>query len=387
MPADFRACRACRALLTILAFLLAVGTALAQEAPAGPPYRVGGEVTRPEKVSGDPPAYTELARRARITGVVIVEAIIDEQGNVSSTRVLKGLPMGLDRAAVDAVEAWKFKPATMYGKPVAVYYTLTVSFQMDADLSFGPRFGELLQMNPELAELARAQRYEDAAALLDRWIAERPKEPDLHLGRTFVLLAQGRYDAAWEEAQAYDGPDSFELFYFFGVNAQNQAFNAQDSTARYELVEVGLQAIEKAVGERPDDINAISMKSRLLQHKAMLMSDDDEDAQAVRIEADRLERQAAELRASKGGLTFPEKLSGDPAELTEMARKAGISGTVTVEAVIDEQGNVADARVVKGLPMGLDEKALEAVRTWKFKPATVGGKPMKVNYTVTVTFR
>lgn len=152
-------------------------------------------------------------------------------------------------------------------------------------------------------------------------------------------------------------------------------------------MEVGLQAIEKAVGERPDDADAILMKSRLLQHKASMMSDDDEDAQAVRIEADRLERQAAELRTGKGGLTFPEKLSGDPADLTEMARKAGISGTVTVEAVIDEQGNVADARVVKGLPMGLDEKALEAVRTWKFKPATAGGKPMKVNYTVTVTFR
>lgn len=289
---------AIRRILPIL-LLLTAGTALAQEdAPIGPPYRVGGEVGRPEKISGDPPVYTELARRARVAGVVIIEVVIDEQGNVTSTRVLKGLPMGLDRVAVDAVQTWKFKPATMYGKPVAVYYTLTVNFQVDADLSFGPRFGELLQKYPELAELARARRYEGAAALLDRWIAERPKDPDLHLGRTFVLLAQGRYDAAWEEAQAYDGPDSYELFYFFGVNAQNLAFNSLDSTARYELVEVGLQAIERAVGERPDDINAISMKSRLLQHKASMMSE--EDAEAVRNEADRLERQAAELRARKG---------------------------------------------------------------------------------------
>ncbi|HEX5715345.1 MAG TPA: energy transducer TonB, partial [Thermoanaerobaculia bacterium] len=89
-------------------FLLA-SAILAQAPPASEPYRVvDGEVTRPEKVSGDPPGYTELARRARVTGVVIIEAIIDEQGNVTGTRVLKGLPMGLDQTAAEAVETWKF---------------------------------------------------------------------------------------------------------------------------------------------------------------------------------------------------------------------------------------------------------------------------------------
>jgi protein TonB len=91
---------------------------------------VGGAVTRPEKVAGSPPVYTELARKARVTGVVIVEAIIDERGNVVNARVLKGLPMGLDKAALDAVERWKFRPATLQGKPVKVYYTLTVNFTM-----------------------------------------------------------------------------------------------------------------------------------------------------------------------------------------------------------------------------------------------------------------
>jgi protein TonB len=86
-------------------------------------------------------------------------------------------------------------------------------------------------------------------------------------------------------------------------------------------------------------------------------------------------------------MTFPEKISGDPAELTEMARKAGLSGTVTVEAVIDEQGDVVDARVIEGLSMGLDQKALDAVRTWKFKPAIAGGKPIKMKYALKVSFR
>jgi protein TonB len=94
------------------------------------PLRVGGDVTRPEKISGPPPVYTELARKARLQGAVIVEAIIDTQGNVVDARVLKGMPMGLDRAGLDAVVKWKFKPATLKGKPVNVYYTLTVNFKL-----------------------------------------------------------------------------------------------------------------------------------------------------------------------------------------------------------------------------------------------------------------
>lgn len=94
------------------------------------PLRVGGNVSRPEKISGNPPIYTEMARRARLQGVVIVEAIINERGEVVNARILKGLPMGLDKAALDAVQRWKFKPATLAGKPVKVFYTLTVNFQV-----------------------------------------------------------------------------------------------------------------------------------------------------------------------------------------------------------------------------------------------------------------
>lgn len=97
--------------------------------PTGP-IRVGGDVKPPEKINYPSPQYTEIARKARIQGVVIVEAIIDKSGKVTNVKVLKGLPMGLDQAAADAVSRWTFKPATLNGKPVAVIYNLTVNFQL-----------------------------------------------------------------------------------------------------------------------------------------------------------------------------------------------------------------------------------------------------------------
>jgi periplasmic protein TonB len=94
-------------------------------------YRPGNGVSRPVIVHRVKPRYTEPARKARLQGTVIVEAFIDETGRVRDIKVLKGLPMGLDRSAVDAVSQWVFEPATYEGRPVKVLYSLTVNFQVN----------------------------------------------------------------------------------------------------------------------------------------------------------------------------------------------------------------------------------------------------------------
>lgn len=91
---------------------------------------VGGAVSRPVQLTGQPPRYTKIAIRARLEGTVVVEAVIDERGRVSNVRVLRGLPMGLDKAAVDAVQDWTFEPAKLGGRSVKVRYSLTVKFQL-----------------------------------------------------------------------------------------------------------------------------------------------------------------------------------------------------------------------------------------------------------------
>jgi periplasmic protein TonB len=94
------------------------------------PLRVGGDVVPPVKLSGDTPVYTEEARQGRVQGVVILEAIIDELGDVENVTVLKGLPLGLTETALLATRDWKFKPATRDGTPVPVFYNLTVRFSL-----------------------------------------------------------------------------------------------------------------------------------------------------------------------------------------------------------------------------------------------------------------
>ncbi len=97
--------------------------------PEGP-YIVGGEVNRPVKIHAPMPSYPEIGRKTRTQGTVIVQAIIDKRGEVTEIKVLKTLPMGLTEAAVSAMKQWQFKPATLNGKPVDVYYNLTVTFSL-----------------------------------------------------------------------------------------------------------------------------------------------------------------------------------------------------------------------------------------------------------------
>lgn len=94
------------------------------------PLRVGGDVTRPEPISTPPPAYTEMAKRAGIEGVVILDTVVDRDGLVTVGRVVKPLPFGLDAKAREAVELWRFRPAMRHGKPVEVYWTVTVPFSL-----------------------------------------------------------------------------------------------------------------------------------------------------------------------------------------------------------------------------------------------------------------
>jgi len=74
--------------------------------------------------------YPEIAKRAGIEGKVYVLAYIDESGNVTNARIIKGIGAGCDEAALDAVSAVKFTPGKQRGKPVKVQVTIPIVFKL-----------------------------------------------------------------------------------------------------------------------------------------------------------------------------------------------------------------------------------------------------------------
>ena len=73
-------------------------------------------------------------------------------------------------------------------------------------------------------------------------------------------------------------------------------------------------------------------------------------------------------------------------EFTSEARQSNFQGSASIELIVDQQGNPQNIRIVRHLGMGLDEKAVEAVRQYKFKPAMYQGHPVAVQIIVDVDF-
>lgn len=95
-------------------------------APRGP-IHVGGKVKPPRLVFGPDPVYPILARDGRISGAVVIEAVIDTRGNVVQMRTVSGHPI-LVLAAMEALRQWKYEPTILGTEPVPVQFVVTITF-------------------------------------------------------------------------------------------------------------------------------------------------------------------------------------------------------------------------------------------------------------------
>ena len=89
----------------------------------------------------------------------------------------------------------------------------------------------------------------------------------------------------------------------------------------------------------------------------------------------------------QGATTLPIALSSPEPEYSEEARKVKLKGAVVISIEVDVHRHVQNIKVVKSLGLGLDERAIETVKTWKFRPGTRNGKPVVTPATVEVNFR
>jgi periplasmic protein TonB len=112
------------------------GTSAPTPPPAPSPVqkkvvRVGSNLKAPRQTYSVDPVYPPLARQTRVSGTVVVDAVIDEHGNVVQAHVISGHPLLFD-AALRAVLQWKYEPTTLNGKPVSVELQVQVHFNLNA---------------------------------------------------------------------------------------------------------------------------------------------------------------------------------------------------------------------------------------------------------------
>jgi TonB family protein len=110
---------------------LNAGLAGSNAQPSAPaaPVPIGGDVKQARLVSSVPPVYPSLAKTQHVSGNVQVDALIDATGRVTTMKVVSG-PTLLHQAAMDALRQWKYQPATLDGKPVAMHLTVTIQFRL-----------------------------------------------------------------------------------------------------------------------------------------------------------------------------------------------------------------------------------------------------------------
>ena len=183
---------------------------------------------------------------------------------------------------------------------------------------------------------------------------------------------------------------------------------------KLDVIAKGIAAEDRALAINPDYLPSLTYKNIFLRMQANLTADPAATAALLR-QADELRDKVTALRAmdSRGATptppatsmpaTFagrlaalsPIRIGGEvkaPSKVKDVkpvypptAREARVQGVVIVEAIIDATGHVADARVLRSIPL-LDEAAVEAVQQWEFTPTFLNGAPQPVVMTVTVNF-
>ena len=110
-----------------------LGTVLADPLPPPPPprapKRVGGDIQTPALIQRVEPVYPPMAVAAKVTGLVILEATVNEAGSVTNVTVLRSIPL-LDNAAINAVKQWRYQPLLLNGAPFPFIVTVTLTFSL-----------------------------------------------------------------------------------------------------------------------------------------------------------------------------------------------------------------------------------------------------------------
>jgi TonB family protein len=299
------------------------------------------------------PKYTDDARANKISGSVVLGLTVDQQGLPQNIQVKKSLYPSLDESAIEAARQMRFEPAIKDGQPVSMFITVEMNFMMEQG-----------KFDAEQARLDRMKQEK----------AEREGSEPLELRRKRSL--EGR---SQEE------------------RAKAQAALTRDATLSMD------RAIQIAISQVPGKVLACSLGRdgvKVFYHVVIITADGDKsiatyvwvsatDGQILKTEKEERKEETSMAREPVGpisGGVLNGKASSLPAPVyPAIARAAHASGSVTVEVLVDEAGNVVAAHAVSGHPL-LQAAAVAAARQASFSPTKLSGEPVKVSGALVYNF-
>jgi len=169
--------RQLRFLAAIFATILGVAAAHAQQPQQR--IRIGGAVQMAQLETQVAPVYPDVARQARIQGIVRLDAIISKEGAPLSLEIISGHPL-LQQSALQAVSQWRYKPTLLNGQPVEVVTTVDVVFTLDGSIGTPP---------PVVAPAVEIARLREA-------ITQKPEDERLRFSLAVALMRNSEMDAA-----------------------------------------------------------------------------------------------------------------------------------------------------------------------------------------------
>jgi len=325
--------------------------------------RLEGKDRKARVIYHTEPAYPPDAREKKIEGSVVLGFTVNHEGIPQSIQVKKSLYPSLDQAAVEAVSRWRFEPAMKNGEPVSMWMEAEVTFNLNQE----PLRGEAITRDGRTEY--QGQEYKTRM----NSEAERRAEEENKRKNYAELARQAKL-------------------------SMDQAIQIATSKVPGKVLECSL------VGERWSGPGELAKPSLVLYHVVILSGDEASpmtthvlvnaaDGSIVKTEKEERKRENPEAlsfnrsadKAINGGVLNGSAKSLPQPEYPLIARQAGASGSVSVEILVDEGGNVVAAHSVSGHPL-LQAAAVKAARQAAFSPTSLNGEPVMVRGILTYNF-
>jgi len=349
------------------------GAATVPTLPAGP-LRVSAGVMAKAAISQPAPIYPEIAKAAHVQGTVVLHAIISKTGMVDKIQVISGAPM-LVSSAVEAASHWTYNPYLLNGQPMAVDTTINVIFRL-AEVPPPPPPPPPSEIGAEPQPQSQAMK---GSALEAPPASSQPlsgKPARISAGVMAGLILSQPSPAYPEEAKAAHVQGVVVLHAIIGKTGDIEELQIVSGP---EMLRASAGAAVEHWKYKPYLLNGEPVEVATTISVNFTLSDD-ASGQAAQLPMTGM------VEKIGGAVSAPMLIYQVKPEITPEAKAARFIGIVLVNLVVDANGHPQDVHVVRGVGMGLDEKAVDAAKQYRFKPAMKGDQPVPVELNVEVSF-